>query len=190
VYKIRSLFVKPLKWYLCSLILSLKVILETDLLRIQSLAAERENENDDFRAFLKSQNSKHIDQLVHAINNEITPKIDCTECGNCCKTLMINITEEESERLATHLEMPLPDLKAKYIEESLQGKMIMNTIPCHFLGGTKCTIYEERFRECRDFPHLHKDNFTDRLFGTMMYYAMCPIIFNVVEELKVKSEFI
>jgi len=36
---------------------------------------------------------------------------------------------------------------------------------------------------------LHKDNFTDRLFGTLMYYAMCPIIFNVVEELKMQSGF-
>jgi Fe-S-cluster containining protein len=163
--------------------------LETNLTTILALAAERENENDDFRAFLKKQDSKKIDDLVHAITAAITPKIDCTECGNCCKTLMINITPEESERLASHLAMPLPDLKAKYIEESLQGKMIMNTIPCHFLGGTKCTIYEERFTECRDFPHLHKDNFTDRLFGTLMYYAMCPIIYNVVEELKVQVEF-
>ena len=102
---------------------------------------------------------------------------------------MINVTSEEAERLAIHLEMTVPDLKSKYIEESLQGKMIMNTIPCHFLCGTKCTIYEERFTECRDFPHLYKDNFTDRLFGTLMYYAMCPIIFNVVEELKVEIGF-
>jgi len=163
--------------------------LETNLTTILALAAERENENDDFRSFLKKQDSKKIDQLVHVINADITPKIDCTECGNCCKTLMINITSEESERLATHLKMTVPDLKSKYIEESLQGKMITNTIPCHFLGGTKCTIYEERFTECRDFPHLHKDNFTDRLFGTLMYYAMCPIIFNVVEELKMQSGF-
>jgi Fe-S-cluster containining protein len=164
--------------------------LETNLMTIQALAAARETENDAFRSFLKKQDSKKIDGLVHAINEEITPKIDCTACGNCCKTLMINITTEESERLSIHLEMPLPELKAKYIEESLQGKMIMNTIPCHFLGGTKCTIYEHRFTECRDFPHLHKENFIDRLFGTLMYYAMCPIIFNVVEELKVRTKFV
>ena len=164
--------------------------METNLTTILALAAQRENENDDFRSFLKKQNTEDIDRLVHAINDEITPKIDCTECGNCCKTLMINITTEESERLATHLEMTIPDLKSRYIEESLQGKMIMNTIPCHFLGGTKCTIYEKRFTECRDFPHLHKNNFTDRLFGTLMYYAMCPIIYNVVERLKIETGFI
>ena len=163
--------------------------METDLIAIRSLAAKKETENDAFRSFLKKQDSARIDLLVHAINDTVTPKIDCTGCGNCCKTLMINITADESEKLAVHLEMALPDLKAKYIEESLQGKMIMNTIPCHFLGGTKCTIYRQRFTECRDFPHLHKDNFTSRLFGTLIYYAMCPIIYNVVEELKVQLEF-
>jgi len=161
----------------------------TDLISIQTLAAEKENENDAFRFFLKNKDSKEVDIIVHSINDAITPKIDCTECGNCCKTLMINITEEESERLAAHLNMNVPDLKEKYIEESLQGKMIMDTIPCHFLGGTRCNIYEQRFTECRDFPHLDKDNFTDRLFGTLMYYAMCPIIFNVVEELKTQTGF-
>ena len=162
----------------------------TDLTTIQILAAEKENENDAFRFFLKNKDSKEVDGLVHSINNVVTPQIDCTACGNCCKTLMINITEEETERLATHLDMSVPDLKEKYIEESLQGKMVMDTIPCHFLGGTRCTIYEQRFTECRDFPHLDKDNFTGRLFGTLMYYAMCPIIFNVVEELKIRAGFV
>ncbi len=164
--------------------------METDLLKIQTIAAEKENENDDFQFFLQRENVKEIDVLVHAINNEVTPKIDCTTCGNCCKSLMINITAEESGTLAAHLKMSVEKLKEKYIEESLQGKMIINSIPCHFLGGTKCTIYEHRFVGCRDFPHLHKDNFTSRLFSTFMYYSMCPIIFNVVEELKTQTGFL
>lgn len=97
---------------------------------------------------------------------------------------MINITPEETVSLATHLQMDIEHVKEKFIEISEQGKMIINTIPCHFLGGTSCTIYENRFTECREFPHLHKKDFTTRLFGTLMYYAMCPIIFNVIETLK------
>jgi len=128
--------------------------------------------------------------MVHEINDEVTLKIDCTQCGNCCKSLMINVTHEEADLLATHLKAPVKEITEKYIEVSEQGQMIINTIPCHFLGGTSCTIYEHRFNECREFPHLHKDNFTARLFGTFMYYAICPIIFNVVEKLKQKLDFI
>ena len=156
----------------------------TDLNTIARIAAEKEAENDDFRLFLKQQHSEDIDRIVHEINDLITPQIDCTQCGNCCKSLMINITSAETISLAAHLQMDIEAVKEKFVEISEQGKMIINTIPCHFLGGTSCTIYENRFTECREFPHLHKKNFTTRLFGTLMYYAMCPIIFNVVETLK------
>jgi Fe-S-cluster containining protein len=82
---------------------------------------------------------------------------------------MINITAEESESLAELFQTDIVTIKEKYIEESQQGQMIMNTIPCHFLQGTTCSIYEHRFTECRQFPHLHKPDFTGRLFGTLMY---------------------
>jgi Fe-S-cluster containining protein len=156
---------------------------------ISALATQRENENDAFRIFLKNMESGEVDKQVHELNNIITPQIDCTQCGNCCKSLMINITIPEANALAAQLEINLPDLKKKYIEESNGGQLIMNTIPCHFLTGTSCSIYENRFTECREFPHLHKDHFCNRLFGTMQYYAMCPIIFNVIEELKSRLGF-
>lgn len=102
---------------------------------------------------------------------------------------MINVTPTEAEALAIKLNTPLAELKDKYLEESTQGNLLINTIPCHFLKETKCTIYENRFSDCREFPHLHKDKFTSRLFSTLMHYSICPIIFNVVEELKVELNF-
>lgn len=164
--------------------------LQTDLIEIREISAEKEPENDRFRIFLKQQDGAQIDAIVHQLNEEVTAQIDCTQCGNCCKSLMINVTPGEVESLAINLQISLTAVKEKYIEESEQGKMIMNTIPCHFLSGTKCTIYQYRFTECREFPHLHKPHFSRRLFGTMMYYAMCPIIFNVVEKLKSALDFI
>ncbi len=161
----------------------------TDLKRIKVLSADKEMENDNFRVFLKHQNGLDIDFVVHRLNDEITPQIDCTQCGNCCRSLMINVTSEEASALSNRLQLSLSDTKAKYIEESEQGQLIMNTIPCHFLSGSSCSIYEDRFTECREFPHLHKPHFTRRLFGTMMYYGMCPIIFNVVEQLKDRLHF-
>jgi Fe-S-cluster containining protein len=127
--------------------------------------------------------------LVFQINHQVEKDIDCTTCGACCKGLMINVTQPESDTVAEHLQMNSVDFEEKYIEKSLGGQMIINTIPCHFLSDSKCTIYEKRFNECREFPHLHKPNFSDRLFGTLIHYSICPIIFNVVEELKTATEF-
>lgn len=165
------------------------VNLVTDLQKIQLVASDKEVENDEFRIFLKQQDRAQIDLIVHKLNEEITPQIDCTKCGNCCKSLIINVTPQETESLAAHFATTVTAVKEKYIEISQQGQMIINTIPCHFLQGTSCSIYTNRFTECREFPHLHKNNFTARLFGTLMYYALCPIIFNVVETLKEKLDF-
>lgn len=131
-----------------------------------------------------------IDAMVFELNAAISQKIDCTTCGNCCKSFMINVAEDEANKLAGHLQVSVGELKAKYIEEGSAGLMIINKIPCHFLEGTKCSIYEYRFSGCREFPHLDRPGFTDRLFGIFMYYGMCPIIFNVVEELKQKTGFL
>ena len=163
--------------------------LQTNITTIAALAAKRVNENDRFRDFLKQQDSDALDAIVFELNDTIAPQIDCTTCGNCCRSFMINVTVEEAENLSTHLQMPLAALKEKYLEESAQGQMIVNSIPCSFLTGTICSIYEYRFDGCREFPHLHRPHFNGRLFGVLMYYATCPIIFNVIEELKQRTGF-
>jgi Fe-S-cluster containining protein len=151
---------------------------------------KKEDENFYFKEFLRQQDEEIIDALVKQLNEEVTPQIDCTTCGNCCKSLMINITKTEADKLAEHLNMRLDEVKEKYIETSLQGEMVINTIPCHFLTGTSCGIYEQRFTECREFPGLNKNNFNGRLFSTFMHYGRCPIIYNVIEELKKKLSFL
>lgn len=127
--------------------------------------------------------------MVAEINKRVEPLIDCTQCGACCRGLMINVTQNESDLVAVHLNMSSVDFEERHIEKSQGGQMIMNSIPCHFLSDNKCTIYENRFNECREFPHLHKPHFVNRLFGTLVHYSICPIIFNVVEQLKIETHF-
>ncbi len=127
--------------------------------------------------------------MVHGIANNITPQINCTACGACCNHLMINVTEENIKPVAQRLGLQATEFKNKYVETSLQGQMIMNTIPCNFLSENKCTVYTDRFSECREFPHLHKKNFKGRLFATLIHYAMCPIVYNVIEQLKCETAF-
>jgi Fe-S-cluster containining protein len=163
--------------------------METNLANLAQAEMEKEGENLSFKNFLRTQDGRSVDALVQALNAEITPKIDCTRCGNCCKSLMINVTEPEAENLSVHLQMDIASLKQKYIETSQQGNMVINTIPCHFLSGTKCGIYAHRFAECREFPGLHRPNFTERLFATFMHYGRCPIVYNVIERLKEETGF-
>lgn len=103
---------------------------------------------------------------------------------------MINVEDAEIAPVSAKLNLPVNSFKEKFIETSQEGQMIINAIPCSFLSENKCTVYSDRFSECREFPHLHKKNFKGRLFGTLMHYAMCPIIFNVIEALKKETGFL
>lgn len=170
-------------------ILSHEFDIETDLNEISLLAARREEENDHFRAFLEASNPTHTDSLVFALQEAVSEQIDCKKCGNCCKSLMIVVTEEEMERVSAKKNISTREFKSSYLAEGLSGKMIMNSMPCHFLHEQQCTIYTDRFAGCREFPALHLPGFTARFFTVQMHYDRCPIIFNVVELLKKELSF-
>ncbi len=161
----------------------------TDLAILQSLAKEKEPENDRFKEFIKESNGDEVDELVKELDAIVSPKISCTDCGNCCKSLMVCLNENEADALSIHLQQSRKDFDEKYLEKGSNGMMIMNQMPCHFLSDNKCTIYEYRFEGCKEFPALHLPNFKRRLFTTFMHYDRCPIIFNVVEQMKERMDF-
>ena len=163
--------------------------LKTDLKAIAGAAEQRVPENEAFRDFLLAQEAEQIDELVFRLNEQVSAAIDCTQCGNCCRSFMINVSKEEAAALADHFRLTGNDFKETFLEESLQGNLVMKSIPCSFLSGNVCTVYPLRFSGCREFPHLDRPGFTNRLFGTLQYYGTCPIIFNVVEQLKSATGF-
>lgn len=163
--------------------------IQSDLFQIQQLSDQRQNENICFQDFIKSLNHEIIDTLVAQIDEKVSSLVDCTTCGNCCKTLMINVEQEEAANLATHLLISRTDFDEKYLEKGSNGMLLMNTIPCSFLKNNKCTVYENRFSGCREFPGLQLPGITKRIFTILMHYDRCPIIFNVIELLKIELKF-
>lgn len=104
---------------------------------------------------------------------------------------MVNITAEEVTRLAAYLNKPESEVQEQYVETGANNSMmVLNAVPCPFLKGNCCSIYEQRFTECREFPALHQPHFVNRLFAMLMHYGRCPIIYNVLEALKSKLEFV
>jgi uncharacterized protein len=67
--------------------------------------------------------------------------------------------------------------------------MSFKNSPCPFLENKKCTVYNQRPTDCKSYPHLQKKNFTTRLLGVMDNYSICPIVFNVFEDLKQALKF-
>ncbi|PZP50274.1 MAG: hypothetical protein DI598_05925 [Pseudopedobacter saltans] len=165
-------------------------MIQTDLSIIATASEVKAEENQQFIQLLKTFAMDDIDEKVAQINADIEPQIDCTVCGNCCKTLMINVEKEEADRLSDYLQMERTEFDQRYLEKSEHSdRMLINAIPCHFLEDNKCTVYEYRFTGCKEFPALDKPMFTKRLFTVFMHYGRCPIIYNVVEELKTELAF-
>ncbi len=163
--------------------------IETDLVHIEQMGEERLGENLAFRTFLKglSISDEKLDAIVHQINDEVTAQIDCTSCANCCKMWGPGLDEEDIPTFALGLQMPVSVFKEQYVtvNEPSPPAYQIREAPCPFLEDNLCSNYECRPAECRSYPHLHKKDFRSRLFGVVDNYAICPIVFNVYEQLKV-----
>ncbi|MDR1182160.1 MAG: YkgJ family cysteine cluster protein [Bacteroidales bacterium] len=162
--------------------------IERNLSKIKKLAAIREDDNYRFRAFLKGKDREKIDRIVHRLHKKIITQIDCSTCANCCSCLTTEVSETEINVLA-HLENMSPEeFQDAYCEMQL-GDICLEDMPCRYLNGKSCSIYENRPEQCKTFPYTHKPGFVSRSLGMIRYYEICPIVFNLMEMLKEELEF-
>jgi uncharacterized protein len=160
-----------------------------DLDTIKQLGEQNENVNFRFRSFLKSKDSDRLDRTVYELFQFYSSTIDCTKCGNCCTLLKPIIQDTDIKALASLTNKPTQDFKRDFIVTDDDGDMHFKDLPCPFLQDKKCSGYDSRPDDCRSYPHLQKEDFLSRLFGVIDNYSICPIVFNVYEELKNKFHF-
>ena len=161
--------------------------METDIDRIKKLSEEKEDENWEFRTFLKmgEVSSKKVDSTVHRLYKEISSQIDCEACGNCCKEILPILNQKDMGRLSRGMEISVDQLKEQYlIEDEERGKYSFNKTPCPFLENNLCAQYAHRPGECVSYPHLQKKDFIFKTIGMIGNCSVCPIVFNVYEGLK------
>src|SRR5271169_2042973 len=152
--------------------------IEIDLARIQQLSQEHDDENWEFRSWLKQYAPDDIDGLVEALSQKYFALIDCTQCANCCRSLQLELTGSELHAIAkTHGQ------SIEAFEEKSMSEGIVNP-PCPMLNGNLCSIYEHRPDVCRSFPHLEKPRFTTRINGCIDQPPNCSNAVKAFEELK------
>lgn len=157
-------------------------IYEKDVQKLPQICRREEKENIQFKDFLKSGelDQKRFDTIV----KEVTEKIDCTTCGNCCKILKTGINMDDIKRIAKYLRMTADDFIEKYVTKNPEGLFEFKHVPCSFLqNNNTCQIYEVRPEECRGYPYLEKD-VTTRCIQFFSNAEICPIVFNVLENTK------
>jgi Fe-S-cluster containining protein len=167
-----------------------------DLVQIRTQAEEKENENDRFRQFLKGKcdlESEEIDERVFAATRHVWAGIDCTQCANCCREVHPTFSEEEVDRLASRLSITREQFIEAYLQRSEPGDdnpWITRTKPCPFLKDNLCSVYEARPADCSGYPYLYKPDFMFRTMGMIERTFTCPIVYEVMEELKKSLHFL
>ena len=161
-----------------------------DLVQLRVLAQESEEENWRFRQFLKTRcdlEPEQIDKRVFAATRHVWAGIDCTQCANCCRQIKPTFSEEDVSRLARRLGMAPAEFIGTYLEPTEpadQNPWQTRTTPCPFLEDNRCSVYEDRPADCRDYPFLYEPAFVFRTMGMIERTHTCPIVYEVMEELK------
>lgn len=162
-------------------------IIETDINAIMRHCKSKpiERENMKFWEFLKSDNMDQ--QQFQKIVKEITLKINCRQCANCCKILSIVLDDEDISKISSSLNISKEEFISIYLVKNDENKYEMKSKPCPFLKENMCQINDKKPTSCREYPFLDK-GVSDRCNQFFSNAEICPIVFNVLEN--AKEEFL
>ncbi len=149
-------------------------------------AEKNEDRNFKFLTKLKHRgNQKKVDKTTKALHDEAFSKIDCLQCSNCCKTSTAQITKKDLTRISAHLKLTEEEFTDQYLEKDPFDQLIIAGLPCPFLGeDNACAIYEVRPKDCEEFPHTYKPEFSSRRYMHSANTVDCPAVFYIVERLR------
>jgi uncharacterized protein len=163
----------------------------TDLVQIKRLGEKQREENQRFRAWMRTHN--FVERRFKAIAQNVEAAIDCTACANCCRVATTQLTERDVDRISHKLGMKKHEFLRDYTTKTEDEGLILkrNENGCVFLEGNLCSIYEFRPSTCELFPHLVKGSgsLVSRMWHMADRAVYCPIVYNSLELFKEETSF-
>lgn len=155
---------------------------------LRKLVRANQKESSRLIRQLKKRKPAGLDDLVHGLHHEAFSRFSCLDCANCCKTIGPLLIPSDIDRLARHLKIKKQEFMEKFVVTDEEGDLVFRHHPCPFLQDDNyCSVYEQRPRACREYPHTDRSRFHQILDLTLKNCETCPVVFEIVEELK-KSE--
>lgn len=106
----------------------------TQLNYIQQAAKDREQENLQFREYVKVDldlSDYRLNAVVKQATQEVWAHIECRTCANCCKTRHPLFSRVEVERIAEYLGLTVQELRTHYLEyDGETGRYMTRELPC------------------------------------------------------------
>ncbi len=154
---------------------------------LNSISPQKQVANIFFKKMIRGLSAKQVDDAIHELSSKIEQEIDCTQCANCCKKLEPGIEEKDIEQLAAIKQMSAADFNREFVAYDGQS-LYLKTKPCKFLHQNKCSVYEIRPGACAAYPHMNQPDLKYKR-SIWENYHICPIVYNVIEGLKVRFGF-
>lgn len=134
--------------------------------------------------FLKRCEQRKVIKQLPEIHDEVFSKINCLDCGNCCKNHSPRFKQPDIKRIAKYLGMKEGDFIQKYLRLDEENDFVNKVQPCQFLqANNECEIYEMRPSDCARYPYTDEDVLLKRPNLTLKNAEVCPAVFEVMEVL-------
>lgn len=165
----------------------------TDLDTVRRLATERRDAFQVMQYMLERESisDEDLDALVDRVAAPIDEAIDCTQCANCCRSLNVYLRPEDVDRLADGVDIPVEEIETRYVDHGTAQQVgewgRFKHKPCAFLDGKLCSVYPHRPDTCRRYPQFTPD-FRWTLEDIIDGASICPIIYNVLEQMVEETE--
>jgi Fe-S-cluster containining protein len=137
-----------------------------------------------YRQFLQRAETKQVLKQLPGLHDSAFSKIDCLQCGNCCKNYSPRFKTTDIKRISKHLKIKESAFIEKYLLLDEDGDYVAKNAPCPFLGSDNyCSIYEQRPGDCARYPYTDEDVLLKRPQLTQKNSMVCPAVHFVLENL-------
>ncbi len=146
----------------------------------------RQNQKN-YKRWLASSAAKKSIKKLPEVDAEVFSVIDCLDCAGCCKNISPRFKTPDVKRIAKSLGMKESRFIETYLKVDEDGDFVVQSSPCPFLGQDNyCSIYEDRPRDCRNYPYTDSDQFIKRPQTTLSNTTICPAVYLSLQVLMVE----
>ena len=153
---------------------------------LETLAKEKLDENFKFRTYLKNHaDPQELDVQFKQLHEKYFAMYDCSKCRNCCIKLKGTIPENDLKRDAEYLKVTINEFKDKYLDDKPSNhEYDTKNCPCDFFNGKECVLGDCKPESCKNYPHTNKDNRLASMWSIVDSASICPVVYEIIEELK------
>lgn len=154
--------------------------------KLEYWAQKNKEKNYKFRIYLKIHaDPEELDRQFKELHDKYFSEYDCSKCRNCCTKYCGTIPSEDIPKDAESLGMTTEEFIGNYLKEppNSEGYNTKNC-PCDFLVDNDCILGDNRPDACKEFPHTDKEDRMGSLLSIIGNTSICPVVYEIMEELK------